>query len=250
MTFNITDFKSSIQKHGGPARLNLFVVEMLNSDLRFFCKSATLPGINVTVQDYYPNGFGIKQSMPVNSTTGDINLVFILDSDHKILSFFHRWMQKVVNYDASNGIFSSVNNQLPFEFGYKDEYAITMNIKYYSSDMQGYYEYTLYDAFPTQVSPLDVAWDNNDSYATITVNMSFSNMKVTRNVSGVNTPVLEPGAPTERLSRGNGLLEFINSVGRTAQLINPNSRLPRSIQDAANSFTRVSNVFDRIKSIF
>lgn len=250
MTFSITDFKSRIQRHGGPAKLNLFMVEILNSDLRFFCKAATLPGINVTVQDYYPNGFGIKQSIPVSSSTGDVNLVFMLDSDHKVLSFLHRWMQKVVNYDVSNGIFSSVNDQLPFEFGYKDEYAVTINIKYYSSDLNGYYEYTLYDAFPTQVSGIDVAWDNNDQYATVVVNFAFSSMKVTRNVSGIDTPVLEPGSPTERLTRGNGLLEFLNSVGRTAQLINSNSLLPRNIQDAINSFTRVSNAVNTIRSIF
>jgi hypothetical protein len=257
MTFSISDFKSSIQRHGGLARQNLFTVEMLNSDLKFFCKSASLPGVNVTVQDYYPNGFGMKHSIPVSATTGDVNLVFMLDSDHKILSFFHRWMQKVVNYDVSSGIFSSVNDQLPFEFGYKDEYAVTISIKFYSTDLNGYYEYTLYDAFPTQVSPIDVSWDSNDSYATVTVNMAFSNMKVTRNVSGADQAVLQRGSPSERYSRGQGLLQFLNTVGNTAQLINQNSRIPRSIQEAVNSFTRVSNTvssinntINRFKSIF
>jgi hypothetical protein len=252
MTFSVSEFKSKLQKYGGVARKNLFVVEIYDNgltsqpviepgDLRFFCKSATLPGINVTVQDYFPNGFGLKQSIPVNASTGDVNLVFMLDSDHKVLSFFHRWMQKVVNYDVSGGIFSSVDDQLPFEFGYKNEYTTTINIKFYSTDSEQYYEYVLYDAFPTQVSPVDVSWDDNDSYATITVNIAFSNMKVT---------AARTGTPSSRFSRGQGLLEFLNTVGRTAQLINQNSSLPKTIQDSVNSFTRVKNVFDTIKSIF
>ena len=262
MAFSVSDFKSKIQTYGGLARKNLFVVEIFDSginssatninpgDLRFFCKTATLPGIDIGVLDYFPNGFGIRQSIPVTSSTGSVNLVFMLDSDHKILSFFHRWMQKIVNYDVSSGILSSVDDQLPFEFGYKDEYSTTMSIKFYSSDMKGYYEYTLYDAFPTQVSAIDVSWDDNDGYATITVNIAFSNMKMISNVNGFTSDVLRRGSPSERLSRGNGFLEFVNNIGQTAQLVNPNGSIPRTIQDAVNNFTRVTNVFDRIKSIF
>jgi hypothetical protein len=252
MTFSVSEFKSKLQKHGGVARKNLFVVEIYDNgltsqpiiepgDLRFFCKTTSLPGINVVVQDYFPNGFGVRQSIPTAASTGDVNLVFMLDSDHKVLSFFHRWMQKVVNYDVSSGIFSAVDDQLPFEFGYKNEYTTTISIKFYSTDSEQYYEYILYDAFPTQVSPVDVSWDDNDSYATMTVNIAFSNMKVT---------AARIGTPSSRNSRGQGLLEFLNSVGRTAQLINQNSKLPKTIQDSINSFTRVKDAFNKITSIF
>jgi len=254
MAFNISEFKSRIDRYGGIARKNLFVADIVfngrntniavpnftQSDLRFFCKSATIPGLNVVVQDYRPNGFGLPHSVPTALQPDQVNLVFMMDSQHKILNFYHQWMQKVINYDVSRGMFSEVNGQLPYEMGYRSDYVSTIRLALYSNDTNTFYEYILYDAFPTQISPIDVAWDDNDSYSTMTVNFAYSGMKVTGAVEG---------SPSARGARGNGLLEFINSVGSTSQLINQGS-LPRSIQDAIDSFTRVRNAFNTISSIF
>lgn len=253
MAFNISEFKARVDRYGGIAKKNLFVADVIfngrgssidvpnfnESDLRFFCKTASIPGLNIAVQDYRPNGFGLPQSVPISLQPDQMNLVFMLDSDHKILNFFHRWMQKVVNYDVSKGLFSSVNDQLPYEMGYRNEYVSTIRLAYYSNDGSNYYEYILYDAFPTQMSAIDVSWDDNDSYSTLTVNFAYSGMKVSGAIEG---------NPTSRGSRGNGLLEFINTVGATSQLINQN-QLPRSIQDAIDSFTRVSAVFNSVNSL-
>lgn len=253
MTFNISEFKSRIDRYGGLARKNLFVVDITfngtntniavpnfeQSDLRFFCKSASIPGLNVAVQDHYPNGFGLSHSVPTSLQQDQVNLVFMMDSQHKILNFFHQWMQKVVNYDSSN-MFAEVAGQLPYEMGYREDYVSTIRIVLYSTDSNSFYEYTLLKAFPTQMSPLDVAWEDKDSYSTMTVNFAYSGMKVTGAVEG---------SPTTRGARGNGLLEFINTVGATSQLINQ-GRLPRSVQDAIDSFTRVRSAFDTIRSIF
>jgi hypothetical protein len=254
MSFNISEFKSRIDRYGGIARKNLFVADIVfngrntsiavpnftQSDLRFFCKSATIPGLNVVVQDYRPNGFGLPHSVPTALQPDQVNLVFMMDSQHKVLNFFHQWMQKVVNYDISRGMFSEVNGQLPYEMGYRNDYVSTITLALYSNDTNNFYEYTLLNAFPTQISPIDVAWDDNDSYSTMTVNFAYSGMTVTGAVEG---------SPSTRVARGNGLLEFINSVGATSQLINQGS-LPRSVQDAIDSFTSVKNAFNTISSIF
>ena len=254
MAFNISEFKARIDRLGGLARKNLFIADIVfngrntniavpnftQSDLRFFCKSATVPGLNIAVQEHYPNGFGLPHSVPTALQPDQLNLVFMLDSQHKVLNFFHQWMQKVVNYDVSKGMFAEVGGQLPYEIGYKTDYASTIRIAVYSTDSNTYYEFILYDAFPTQISPLDVAWEDKDSYATITVNFAYSGMKVTGAVEG---------APLTRGSRGNGLLEFINNIGASSQLINQGS-LPRSVQDAVDSFTRVRDAFNTIRSIF
>jgi hypothetical protein len=245
-----------MNKYGGPARKNLFVVEIANAnyfndgmslrDLRFFCQTATVPGINVSVADYFPNGFGSRQSIPVSVNPGQFNAVFMLDSDHMILRFFHQWMQSVVNYDFSRGGYSEVSGQLPYEVGYKRDISTTISIKHYSTDSQdSYYEYVLDGAFPTEVSGVDMSWSDNDSYATVTVNFSYSH---------ISTSGLRPGTPTARGSRGTGYLDLINRVGLQGQFINP-GRLPNSIQDAINALTtfntginRISGGFSQIKS--
>lgn len=244
---NINDFTATLQRYGGVAKKNLFDVSFNvvdartgRSDLVFFCKSVSIPGINISVQDYRPNGFGLMHSIPTSMQYDQMNCVFILDSDHTILSFFHRWIQKIVNFDVSGGIFSQVDDQLPFEFGYRDEYVTRMTIRHYSSDYSGYYEYTFEDVFPTQVSPIDLAWEDNNSYATATVNFAYSSMKVD------GTYV---GSPTDRYARGTGLVDYINRISGAGQQISQ-SGLPRTIQTAIDSYTRIKSSVSILRSIF
>jgi len=248
-----------MNKYGGPARKNLYVVEILNGpiasdgmsmrDLRFFCQTATIPGLNYSVVDYYPNAFGVKQSIPTAVQPDQFNAVFMLDSDHMALRFFHQWMQSVINYNYSDGAFSAVNDQLPYEIGYKRDFACNISIKHYSTDgsdeSQKYYEYTLYDAFPTQVSGVDVSWADNDSFATATINFAYAHMSVTSS---------RTGSPVERFSRGTGFVDYINTLGTTGVMTRQGD-LPVSIQDAVNAFTRygqiksnINNSFSQIKS--
>jgi hypothetical protein len=254
MPFNINEFKSTMYKYGGPARKNLYVVEIANGpvqsdgmtarDLRFFCQTATVPGFNYAVADYFPNGFGVRQSIPISVNQDPFNAVFMLDSDHMVLRFFHQWMQSIINYNYADGPFSQLGNQLPYEVGYKKDFACNIIIKQYSTNStaedNAYYEYVLYDAFPTQISGVDMAWSDNDSYATATVNFAYSHMSVS---------AMKAGNPTERFGRGTGYLNYINTLGASGQLINQSS-LPTSIQDAINRFTRFGNFTNRLNNSF
>jgi hypothetical protein len=251
MPFNINEFKSTMNKYGGPARKNLYVVEIMNGpigndgmsvrDLRFFCQTATIPGLNYSVADYYPNAFGAKQSIPISVQPDQFNAVFMLDSDHMVLRFFHQWMQSIINYNYADGPFSQIGDQLPFEVGYKKDFACNILVKHYSTDdPERYYEYVLHDAFPTQVSGVDVSWADNDTFATATVNFTYSHISM----SGTRA-----GNPTERFARGTGYLDFINRLGSSGQLINQGA-LPRSIQDAVNSFTRINGTLARFNNAF
>jgi hypothetical protein len=254
MAFNINEFKSVMNKYGGPVRKNLYLVEisplrvandgMSVRDLRFFCQSAAIPGLNYTVTDYFPNGFGVKQSIPAAYQQDSFNAVFMLDSDHMVLRFFHQWMQTVINYNYADGPLSQVGNQLPFEIGYKSDYAAKITIKHFSTnsngEFEGYYQYDLFDAFPTQISGVDVAWSDNDSFATATVNFSYSHIAFSGSIKG---------SPTERFSRGTGLLELINSIGLTGQYISQGT-LPLTIQDSLNAFTRANLAISGIRTGF
>lgn len=249
--FNINEFKSTIDKYGGPARSSLFVVEIIKapnendgmstSDLRFFCQTASTPGINFGVQDYTPNGFGLRQTIPMSVNPDQFNAVFMLDSDHMVLRFFHQWMQNVINYNYEDGAFSQVDNKLPYEIGYKEDFVATIVIKHYSTDSENsYYEYVLRDAFPTQISGVDTAWGDSDAFSTATVNFAYSHMSMTG---------IKRGSPTDRFARGTGYLDLINRVGTTGQVINQNS-LPGSIQDAINSFTSINSGISGLKTGF
>ncbi|MBT7397903.1 MAG: hypothetical protein HN775_01770, partial [Hellea sp.] len=52
------------------------------------------------------------------------------------------------------------------------------------------------------------------------------------------------GSPTAPFGRGNGLLGLINQVGAIGQFIGQDL-VPRSITDAVNKYTRVTNTWDK-----
>jgi hypothetical protein len=187
VAFNISNFKAVMDKHGGPARTSLFEVEMAGAplfqnsittdDLRFFCQSISVPGINLETTPYKPTGIGFPESMPMNTTPDALNCVFMLDSNHKVITFFHRWISSVINVSAARG---DTGSGLPrHQIEYKSNYtAASMTVRHYStSDPFRSYQYVFYSVYPTQVSPVDLAWATKDTPATVTVNFSYSKIE-------------------------------------------------------------------------
>ena len=196
----ISDFRTMINSKRGPARPNLFQVVIYTKDrgsieareLSAWCKATTLPGINLRTFDHAPKNYGLSQLIPFGINSEPLNCTFILDSDHSLLGFFHQWMQEIINYDFDNAFATTTDGKAPFELAYVDEYSTTMEIHFFSSDNSGdKYTMTLYDVYPTNVSSLNLAWDDNDSYATMPVQFSYSHFRVSGTVSGTGTAALD-----------------------------------------------------------
>lgn len=217
MTFNINELKSRIDNYGGMSRTNLFMVELfgtnslnstVNDDtIRFFCKSVTVPGVNLSVKDYSARNFGMPESVPTNLTQTPLNALFMMDSDHQIITFFHEWMQNIGNYNAVDG-FRSANprnlNQLAYEFNYKEDYAVTMMIRHFSthsSEFRQSYECLLTGVYPTEVSPPSFSWENSSEPASLSVNFSYSKIKFTGTSVGTSAP------------RGTSEIDYYTEIG-------------------------------------
>ena len=207
MAFSINEFKTTMDRYGGPARSSMFEVEISpttidgtqivpseiisNRDLRFFCQSVSVPGINFETTVYRPSGIGFPESIPIASAPEALNCVFILDNDHRILTFFHRWMNTVMNVGGARG---DTENGLPMhEIEYKNTYAASsLIVRHYSStDVFSSYEFEYLGVYPTQVGNIDLSWSNKDAIATATVNFSYSKMAYqgfrNRNITNPNT---------------------------------------------------------------
>lgn len=248
MAFRINEFKAQMDHFGGPARGSLFSVQIMppkgiksrasSRDLTFFCKNASIPGMTINAAQNDQVG-QFRKLMPQSIQIEPVQAIFMLDSDHQVLSFFHSWMQNIVNYGTAAGDFAEVGGKLPFEVGYKDEYACRIIIRQYSTNYQKsgqYYEVILDNAFPIAVGDVDLAWESNDSYSVLPVSFQYDRIEV----AGERI-----GDPTARFGRGNGVLDLFNAVGSFGQLIGQNT-IPRSVQEAVDKYTRVTNAFDRI----
>jgi hypothetical protein len=274
MAFNISNFKSTIDTFGGAARSSLFEVRIsdkprpqekeeqeIDSDglplvriatekkknalftereLSFFCKSAAIPGITYSTTTYEAVG-QLPRQYPVSMANTPFSAQFMVDSDHQVLTYFHRWMQSVLNYNNENPFAESDDGKLPFEVGYKDNYAKLLEIRHYSteSSIDKYYKVRLYNAFPIAIGDLELAWESNDSYLTLPVTFAYDNIFYDAALTGT---------PSNRFSRGRNLLDTLGAIAGFGNVLKESFRSgrPTSIQDAINRLTRIRNSFDNI----
>jgi len=153
----ITDFKSKLT--GGGARSNLFEVELafpttvnvsgLNEILqkaRFLVKGANLPASNVASIDVPFRGRVLK--VAGDRTFDSWTVTVINDTDFTIRSAFEKWMNTINRVSDNTGITNPALYQA-------DAYV-------YQLDRNGetLRKYHFYDVFPTQVGPIDLAYDS------------------------------------------------------------------------------------------
>ena len=178
--FNINEFKSKIDSFSGPSLNSLFVVEIgpINvpsiismRDLRFFCQAVTVPGINFELAQYKSKGIGFPEFMPVSATPDNLNCTFMLDSNHSIITFFHKWANSIINVGGSIG--SNAAGLDSREINYKSEYTTSLSIKHFSTtDESKFYRYDFEGVFPSQLSSQTLSWADS-SVSTLTVNFSY-----------------------------------------------------------------------------
>lgn len=222
MPFNINEFKSKMDQYGGPAKNNLFLLELGSTDssfidsrdLRFFCKSVTMPGVNLSVADYNPRNFGLSEKIPVGINQDPLNAVFILDNSHRVISFFHEWMRFVLNFNG-NGIYNTNTRnteQLPYELNYKSDYAVSMFIRHFSTTGVGqFYDCRLEGVYPTEIQPAALSWDDGE-VSTLSVNFSYSSIEF------IGYPY-DVSQTTTSEAQGQRLIDYYKSIGNNALAI-------------------------------
>lgn len=202
MPFNINEFVSNIG--GGLARDNLFMARITIpsslkrldsyidvSKLSFLCKAASLPSLTVEKTPFYPQGFGKAEHAASGFSFDDLRLIFMVDSNYGVLRFFENWVQTIFNYSTYVGYtHQDLRGKIPGEFGYKNEYAATIEViaySHYVSDLSSKLDakdrgtlkhtYTFGNAFPTVVNGIELAWENQAQIMTLPVAFTFDKYK-------------------------------------------------------------------------
>lgn len=253
MSFNIADFNSKLSEHG-VAKSNLFFARItipqglinelsqipIARDLEFFCRTITLPELDANTADVQPQGFGPNVRRPQGMNFPILPATFMVDSNFGVMKFFHRWMQAVINYDRSGGNYGAVDNALPFEMGYKQDYATTMEVAVFSQNTrQVEYVYNFGGLYPINVGNVAPAWENMAEVMTLPVGFSYDVLKVTGSESG-KVMADKPGSTTGRLLRW---FSRINSTVNAIEAI----KKPTDIQDAFNNVQTVNTIYNSFK---
>ena len=160
---NVNQFIGSLQ--GGGARPNQFRVEFtaLGTDFEFLCRSAQIPAL--TIGEVLIPFRGRQVYVPGDRTYDPWAVTVMNDRSYAIRSTLEAWMndlQDIGSSTVSNAIGAEVYRQVTVEQLDRNDRKIRT--------------YTLYDAWPTSLDAIDLAFDTNDTLEEFTVTFRFNYM--------------------------------------------------------------------------
>ena len=202
MSFNIRDFKSNINDFGY-VKSNKFEVlfqapnflsnsrirtnnrtvsvNQLSTDiLRFRIDQVDAPGVSLMSIDTNRYGIGPTQKMPFNAQFFDVSITVLLDRRTELWDFWYNWTNGIFRFNGQepNGNNVFTGGRIPsYLTEYKDEYSTTMMIIIYNDTKEIVKKINLYEAFPTSIAKVPLAWNDSDLIR-LGVGITFSNYSI------------------------------------------------------------------------
>ena len=136
--------------------------------INVMCKSAALPGSNLGVIEVPFRGRTVK--IAGDRTFDTWTATFFNDKDFKLRSFFEQWANSINTHDDNTAPLFTPNKST----GYMGELLVKQLEKDTTDGGSVLREYTLVHCFPTNVSPIDLAYDSNDQIEEFTVEWQYS----------------------------------------------------------------------------
>ena len=175
----IDDFKSKLV--GGGARPNLFEARLafpgaLNEDsatekARFMVKAANLPASNINVIDVPFRGRNLKIA---GDRTFDVwTITIINDTDFQIRNAFERWMNAINKHDNATGEVTPGDYQTDMYVDQIGRSPLGSVGKLDPTDqpLPILRSYKFHGTFPTNVSAIELSYDQTDSIEEFTVDL-------------------------------------------------------------------------------
>ena len=172
--FSISKFRQTL---GTGARANLFRCFITaptgladsagifteESKFSFLCRSAAIPAMSVGVIEVPFRGRRIK--VPGDRTFADWTVTVINDEKQDMRKVMDNWMKYIVNPNGEQALRDTT-----------DDYRSTIQIQHYRGDGSVSRIYALYNAFPTDVSAIDLSYDTTDAVQEFTVTFQYTHM--------------------------------------------------------------------------
>ena len=176
----IDKFKSRLS--GGIARPNLFEVVLafpdgvvdasvndLDAKSRFLVKSAALPASNITPINVPFRGRVLK--IAGDRTFDEWTISVINDTDFAIRSSFERWMNSMAKVSDTSGNTNPADYTRDASVYQLGRSAVAPNSQESAQNMPILRTYKFYSVFPTNISQMDLSYDQPDSIEEFTVTL-------------------------------------------------------------------------------
>jgi len=170
MSFSISDFRSAL---GGGVHANLFTVSIavptgltftnFNTNSTTMCKAAAIPALTLGIIEVPFRGRRVK--IPGDRTFGEWTATFINNADQSLRADFEAWTQYITNNDFTSGVISDKSSS---------DYKSIITIAQLKDDGSVLKSYALQNAFPSDVSAIDLSYDTVDAIEEFSVTFQYS----------------------------------------------------------------------------
>lgn len=145
--------------------------DTVKSKVNYLCKGAAIPAYTVGIIEVPFRGERIK--VPGDRVFTDWTVTFVVDSAHEVRDAFKQWTESIApQFNASDAERGKLLS----------DYYTDIVIKHYDTTGGGtnttpirYYK--LFDAFPIDVGPIELASDATDSLSEFTVSFQYHYLK-------------------------------------------------------------------------
>jgi len=170
MSFNLDTFKGAL---GVAARPNNFYITMTapsgvllpqlaGNAVKSLCKATTIPSYTMGVIEI-PHIGGRRMKVPGDRTFTEWSATFIGEESMALHANFEAWTQAIKSSDYGLADLASTTN-----------YYGTIDIYHLNNEGKEIAQYTLKDAFPTELAQVDMSYDNTDAILEYTVTFQYS----------------------------------------------------------------------------
>jgi hypothetical protein len=213
MAFNIQNFKENLNSYGyiKNNKFEVFIqaprfmanktlrvnnretnINDLNQLLRYRIEQVRMPGVNLLSTDVVRYGIGISQRTPYNAQLFDTTFSVLVDRNTDLWDFWYNWINGIFNFNGQepngNNIFEG--GRIPtYTTEYKENYATTMMIVLYNDTKEIIKTVNLYNAFPTSIGQIPLAWNETQDLMRIALSITFENYTIVgSNLTNTNIP--------------------------------------------------------------
>ena len=202
MAFNIQNFKENLNSYGyiKTNKFEVFVqapkfmsnktlrvnnretnINDLNNLLRYRIEQVRIPGINLMSTDVVRYGIGTSVRTPYSAQFFDTTFSILVDRNTDLWDFWYNWLNGIFNFNGQepngNNIFEG--GRIPtYTTEYKENYATAMMIVLYNDTKEVVKTINLYDAFPTSIGQIPLAWNDTQDLMRLAISITYSNYSI------------------------------------------------------------------------
>lgn len=179
------------------------LIKDLNQLLRYRIEQVNAPGVSLLSSDVNPYGIGPTQKMPYNAQYFDTTFSVLMDRNTDLWDFWYNWTNAIFNFNGQepNGANLVTNSRIPtLTTRYKEDYATIMMIVVYNDIGETVKTINLYDAFPSSLKEIPLAWNDGVNLMRMSVSITYSSYTIVGSNIRTNS---EPAGTLSNATRGN-----------------------------------------------